>query len=212
MYRVIGEHIYKKLIEEEDKQAIIDATEDWRADKAMNLESFESIFPRWLKHNQIIKDYLSKQTEEPGTDWWFEEPCWGKTLTEGIYLKSNDKCIGFERSRIIEGSFVSIVAALIPAEREKGYYIENSAVGLKTLFERLGCLSFISKTPTSVNTSKQPYKDITTISVETKLDRVEPVEYRETILTREWYTEWINAPEQSTLKNTPYEYHWRYTG
>jgi hypothetical protein len=212
MYRIVGEHIYKKLIEEEDKQAIIDATSDWRADGAMNLESFEYVFPWWLEHNQSIKDYLSKQTEAPGTDWWFEEPCWGKMLTEGIYLKSNDKCIGFERLRIIEGSYVSIVAALIPAERGKGYYIEHSAIGLKSIFETRGCLSLISKTPTSMVSSKQPYKDITPISVDTKLDRVEPVEYRETVLTREWYTQWINKPEQSTIKNVPYTFHWRYTG
>ena len=168
MYRAIGEHTYKKLIEEEDKQVVIDATSDWRADEAMNLESFEHVFPRWLKHNQSIKDHLSKQTEEPGTDWWFEEPCWGKTLTTGIYLKANDKCIGFHKSIIREDSFENEIGALVPAERGKGYYIEHSVIGLKTLFERWGCPSFISKTPTSMVSSKSPYAGITPISVETK--------------------------------------------
>ena len=40
-YRVEGENIYKTHLEEKDKQAVIDATSDWRADGEMDLEEFE---------------------------------------------------------------------------------------------------------------------------------------------------------------------------
>ena len=211
IYRIFGENIYKTHIRKEDKQAIIDATSDWRADGQMDLEEFEYVFPRWLEQNEEILDHTEAQTGQQGTDWWDEEPVWGKSMTEGIYLKSDDTCIGFERCRILEWSMSNEITALVPSARENGYYIENSSLGLKTLFETFGCRSIITQTPTSVNTSKQPYKDITPTKVETRLDRITPVEYRETILTREWYTQWINEPEQSTLKNIPYTYHWKYT-
>ena len=133
-YRVEGENIYKTHLEEKDKQAVIDATSDWRADGEMDLEEFELVFPTWLEQNQFIKNHTDKQTEQQGTDWWYEEPCWGKMITEGIYLKSDDSCIGFERATILEWSFVNEITALVPSAREKGYYIENSALGLKTLF------------------------------------------------------------------------------
>lgn len=210
--RIIGEHVYTQWIREEDKAGIINATADWRADGAMNLDSFEGVFPRWLQQNEKIKDHIAKQTEQPGTDWWFEEPCWGVTYTQGIYLKSDDSFVGFERSTIGEKSSWTRVFVLVPEVREKGYFIDASSIGLKALFETYGCLHFTAENPTNISTDKLPYMGLTPTEVKTKLDRVIPVEYKKTIMTREGYAEWINKPENSAIKNNPYEYHWRYTG
>ena len=137
IYRIFGENIYKTHIKKEDKQAIIDATSDWRADGQMDLEEFEYVFQRWLEQNEEILDHTEAQTGQQGTDWWYEEPVWGKSMTEGIYLKSDDTCIGFERCRILEWSMSNEITALVPSARENGYYIETSSLGLNTLFGRI---------------------------------------------------------------------------
>ena len=84
-------------------------------------------------------------------------------------------------------------------------------IGFKSIFDTLGCLYFTTENPTNISTDKLPYMGLTPIEVKTKLDRIEPVEYKKIVLTKEWYTEWIEEPENSAIKNSPYEYHWRYT-
>ena len=212
MHRIIGENVYHKLISEEDKDGIISATSDWRKDGAgQNVRKFEGgIFQQWLDQNAAVADNMIKNPLTPGSSPG--NSSFFGIITQGTYLKSDDTFIGFSRSRFLEeGVFENELVCFVPEYRGNSYLTESSILGLKTLFITFNANTLISKVTVDKSSSSIPSTTKESDDIETKLDRIEPVTHKKTILTQEEFLTWLNKPENEDIKNATYEYHWNYT-
>ena len=206
MYRVIGKNVYHKFISEEDKDGIIDATADWRMDgSGQKLWLFDEALKRWLKWNNTVLEKMETQTEPV----WMDNDC---PITEGIYLKTNDKFIGFSRNRFEIGKILANEAVfIVPEYRGNAYLTESSILGIKTVFDTLEGNEIHSQVPVDKSSSSLPTTTKESNDKMTKFDRVEPITYKKTVYTRAEYLSWINDSKNEHIKNAPYEYILRYT-
>ena len=206
MYRVIGKNVYHKFISEEDKDGIINATADWRMDgSGQKVNLFDDVLKKWLNQNNTVLEKMKTQTEPI----WMDNDC---PITEGIYLKTNNKFIGFSRNRFKTGKIlVNEVVCIVPEYRGNAYLTESSILGLKTVFDTLEGNEIHSTVPVDKSSSSLPTTTKESDDKMTKFDRVEPITYKKTVYTRAEYLSWINDSKNEDIKNAPYEYILRYT-
>ena len=204
-----SERLYFKFIEIEDKDALKDALSDWRADGVTESdEEFTLRIKKWLKQNERMRDEGVEEEDDLDMSRVLNRDCW---WTEGIYLRSDDTCIGFTRGKFSGKAYYHYVTVIRPSYRGKGYFGECNLMGNKILFTTYTHIEKqISMIPVDELNKENSYASLDALGVdeerETKTDRIAPITYQRRIITRDQFMEWYNKDEQKPLRDAYYNY------
>jgi len=209
--RATGNRIYTKIPTVADKAAFLDAMSDWRPDGVTpEDQELEDYFTQVTEQSAYALARLESQKSDPSYSFEADYKGW---IYEAIYLKSDDTFIGISIGKMTYGTFYHQTVMFRPAYRGQGYASEYTILGYKTLFEGMsGCDEVYTRRPASPSTELQSistmYDGTDIKNTLTLLDRIDPVEYHELVLTKEQWATWINLPENSDKKAEPFEYTW----
>ena len=204
-----SERLYFKFIEIEDKDALKDDLSDWRADGVTESdEEFTLRVKKWLKQNERIRDEGVEEEDDLDMSRVLNRDCW---WTEGIYLRSDDTCIGFTRGKFSGKAYYHYVTAIRPSYRGNGYFGECNLMGNKILFTTYTHIEKqISMIPVDELNKENSYASLDALGVdeerETKTDRIAPITYQRRIITRDQFLNWYNQDEQQPLRDAYYNY------
>ena len=204
-----SERLYLKFIKIEDKDALKDALSDWRADGVTESdEEFTLRIKKWLKQNERMRDEGVEEEDDLDMSRVLNRDCW---WTEGIYLRSDDTCIGFTRGKFSGKAYYHYVTAIRPSYRGNGYFGESNLMGNKALFTTYTHIEkLISMIPVDELNKENSYASLDALGVdeerETKTDRIAPITYQRRIITRDQFMEWYNKDEQKPLRDAYYNY------
>ena len=204
-----SERLYFKFIEIEDKDALKDALSDWRADGVTESDhEFTLRIKKWLKQNERMRDEGVEEEDDMDVSKVMNRDCW---WTEGIYLRSDDTCIGFTRGKFSGNCYYHYVTAIRPSYRGSGYFGECNLMGNKILFTTYTHIEKqIAMIPDDQLNKENSYASLDALGVdeerETKTDRIAPITYQRRILTRDQFMEWYNKDEQKPLRDAHYNY------
>ena len=214
--KTTGPNVYIRVITINELDAIRDAVSDWRADGTQTpekqarqnvLEWVERM--QWVHKETELYSHLDENGERdfklaedsPDMSYWHE----------GIFLNSDDTCVGIVNGKFLDRVYYHYVTAIRPAWRGTGIYEEADALGSKTLFLTIPNLKHmvvripVGKENTSGTVMSQEDLGNTDGTIELA-DRIDPVTYHNRIITKEDFIAWYNLPEQETLRNTYYKY------
>ena len=172
-----SERLYFKFIEIEDKDALKDALSDWRADGVTESdEEFTLRIKKWLKQNERMRDEGVEEEDDLDVSKVMNRDCW---WTEGIYLRSDDTCIGFTRGKFSGNSYYHYVTAIRPSYRGSGYFGECNLMGNKILFTTYTHIEKqISMIPVDELNKENSYASLDALGTddvrETRTDRIAP--------------------------------------
>ena len=204
-----SERLYFKFIEIEDKDALKDALSDWRADGVTESdEEFTLRIKKWLKQNERMRDEGVEEEDDLDMSRVLNRDCW---WTEGIYLRSDDTCIGFTRGKFSGKAYYHYVTVIRPSYRGNGYFGECNLMGNKILFTTYTHIEKqISMIPVDELNKENSYASLDALGTddvqETRTDRIAPTTYQKKIITRDQFMEWYNKDEQKPLRDAYYKY------
>ena len=204
-----SERLYLKFIKIEDKDALKDALSDWRADGVTESdEEFTLRIKKWLKQNERMRDEGVEEEDDLDMSKVLNRDCW---WTEGIYLRSDDTCIGFTRGKFSGKAYYHYVTVIRPSYRGNGYFGECNLMGNKILFTTYTHIEKqISMIPVDELNKENSYASLDALGVdeerETKTDRITPITYQRRIITRDQFLDWYNQDEQQPLRDAYYNY------
>lgn len=212
--KISSTNVYHRPLTINELDAVKDALTDWRADGIMEADDeFELRIKKWVEQNRYIHNvdtnavFYNPESElyytwnnNHNKTWW----------TEGIFLKSDNTCIGFTRGKFVNRCYRHHVTAFRPAYRKKGYYAESDLLGARSIFEIKGIEKEIVMIPTEyLNTNGSIISASTLLGEDeedvTLTDRIDPITYRTRIITKEDFLTWFNDPAQESVRNTPFE-------
>ena len=212
--KISSTNVYHRPLTINELDAVKDALTDWRADGIMEADDeFELRIKKWVEQNRYIHNvdtnavFYNPESElyytwnnNHNKTWW----------TEGIFLKSDNTCIGFTRGKFVNRCYRHHVTAFRPAYRKKGYYAESDLLGARSIFEIKGIEKEIVMIPTEyLNTNGSIISASTLLGEDeedvTLTDRIDPITYRTRIITKEAFLTWFNDPAQESVRNTPFE-------
>ena len=204
-----SERLYFKFIEIEDKDALKDALSDWRADGVTESDyEFDLRIKKWLEQNKLMRSEGVAEEDDLKVENVMRRDCW---WTEGIYLRSDDTCIGFTRGKFSGNCYYHYVTAIRPSYRGSGYFGECNLMGNKVLFTTYTHIEKqISMIPDDQLNKENSYASLDTLGTddekETRTDRIAPTTYQKRIITRDQFIEWYNKDEQKPLRDAYYNY------
>ena len=204
-----SERLYFKFIEIEDKDAIKDALSDWRADGVTESDyEFDLRIKKWLDQNTLMRSKGVAEEDDMKLENVMRRDCW---WTEGIYLRSDDTCIGFTRGKFSGNCYYHYVTAIRPSYRGSGYFGECNLMGNKILFTTYTHIEKqISMIPDDQLNKENSYASLDALGTddekETRTDRIAPTTYQKRIITRDQFIEWYNKDEQKPLRDAYYNY------
>tara|TARA_R100001463_G_scaffold71146_3_gene124921 strand:+ start:1352 stop:1999 length:648 start_codon:yes stop_codon:yes gene_type:complete len=204
-----SERLYFKFIEIEDKDALKDALSDWRADGVTESDhEFTLRIKKWLKQNERMRDEGVEEEDDMDVSKVMNRDCW---WTEGIYLRSDDTCIGFTRGKFSGNCYYHYVTAIRPSYRGSGYFGECNLMGNKILFTTYTHIEKqIAMIPDDQLNKENSYASLDALGTddekETRTDRIAPTTYQKKIITRDQFMEWYNKDEQKPLRDAYYNY------
>jgi len=204
-----SERLYFKFIEIEDKDAIKDALSDWRADGVTESDyEFDLRIKKWLDQNTLMRSEGVAEEDDMKLENVMRRDCW---WTEGIYLRSDDTCIGFTRGKFSGNCYYHYVTAIRPSYRGSGYFGECNLMGNKILFTTYTHIEKqISMIPVDELNKENSYASLDALGTddvrETRTDRIAPTTYQKKIITRDQFMEWYNKDEQKPLRDAYYNY------
>lgn len=204
-----SERLYFKFIEIEDKDALKDALSDWRADGVTESdEEFTLRIKKWLKQNERMRDEGVEEEDHMDMSKVMNRDCW---YTEGIYLRSDDTCIGFTRGKFSGNCYYHYLTAIRPSYRGSGYFGECNLMGNKVIFTTYTHIEKqISMIPVDELNKENSYASLDALGTddvkETRTDRIAPTTYQKKIITRDQFMEWYNKDEQKPLRDAYYNY------
>ena len=209
----ISTNVYHRPLTMNELDAVKDALTDWRADGIMeDDDEFELRMKNWVRQNRLIHeveynaDFYNPESEfyytwNPNHDksWW----------NEGIFLKSDDTCIGFSRGKFMQRCYHHYVTAFRPAYRQQGYYAESDLLGARSIFKINGIEKDIVMIPTEYLNTTGTIMSMTNLGDDeedtTLTDRIDPITYRTRTITKEAFLAWWNDPAQEAVRNIPFE-------
>ena len=204
-----SERLYFKFIEIKDKDAIKDALSDWRADGVTESDyEFDLRIKKWLDQNTLMRSEGVAEEDDMKLENVMRRDCW---WTEGIYLRSDDTCIGFTRGKFSGNCYYHYVTAIRPSYRGSGYFGECNLMGNKILFTTYTHIEKqISMIPVDELNKDNSYASLDALGTddvrETRTDRIAPTTYQKKIITRDQFMEWYNKDEQKPLRDAYYKY------
>ena len=204
-----SERLYFKFIEIKDKDAIKDALSDWRADGVTESDyEFDLRIKKWLDQNTLMRSEGVAEEDDMKLENVMRRDCW---WTEGIYLRSDDTCIGFTRGKFSGNCYYHYVTAIRPSYRGSGYFGECNLMGNKILFTTYTHIEKqISMIPVDELNKENSYASLDALGTddvrETRTDRIAPTTYQKKIITRDQFMEWYNKDEQKPLRDAYYNY------
>ena len=204
-----SERLYFKFIEMKDKDAIKDALSDWRADGVTESDyEFDLRIKKWLDQNTLMRSEGVAEEDDMKLENVMRRDCW---WTEGIYLRSDDTCIGFTRGKFSGNCYYHYVTAIRPSYRGSGYFGECNLMGNKILFTTYTHIEKqISMIPVDELNKDNSYASLDALGTddvrETRTDRIAPTTYQKKIITRDQFMEWYNKDEQKPLRDAYYNY------
>jgi len=209
--RATGNRIYTKIPTVADKAAFLDAMSDWRPDGVTpEDQELEDYFTQITEQSAYALGRLESQKSDPSYSFEADYKGW---IHQGIYLKSDNTFIGTSMGKMTYGTFYHQTVMFRPAYRGQGYAAEYTILGYKTLFEGMsGCDAVHNRRPADPSAEIQSitamYDGTDIKKTHTLLDRIDPIEYHDLVLTKEQWTTWINAAENADKKAEPFEFTW----
>ena len=204
-----SERLYTRFIKLEDKDAMKDALSDWRADGVTESDyEFTLRIKKWLKQNERMRDEGVEEEDNMDITKVMNRDCW---YTDGIYLRSDDTCIGFTRGKFSGNCYYHYVTAIRPSYRGNGYFGECSLLGNKVLFTTYTHIEKqIAMIPDDQLNKDNSYASLDALGDdaerETLTDRIAPTTYQRRVFTRDQFMEWYNKDEQKSLRDAYYNY------
>lgn len=227
--KATGPNLYIRPISINELDAIRECVADWRAD-GVTLSEKEAKLEvlSWVKQMKWALEetpYLKRKDEsgnyildiQSSEEWRAQgvKSVDGNGLTdlhtrvtwvEGIFLRSDDTCVGVTKGYWREQDFEHEMTAMHPDYRGQGIWEEADKVGLKTLFVALPNANSIT---TWVPIEKRNTTGAILVSDDiesndsrvTLADRIDEVTYDKRVITREQFLAWYNLPEQESLRN-----------
>ena len=205
-YRYSNDRIYIQplLDRAEDKANIILARADWRADGVVPTREFDDVFPQWVAQMdsiwkevgmventsaEAIRVGTATETNSVLSGSLYPKPFYSTNL---IYEKATDNFIGFDRSWCNGTTTEHIVNCFDPAQRGNGYINDVSIISGKAWFIYAEGEVSIHYSPKGQ--SRYYVEDPNIETYKRRFDRIDPVEYIKTELTKEQYTAWMDLP------------------
>ena len=206
-------NIYHRPLTMNELDAVKDALTDWRADGIMEEDDeFELRIRKWVEQNRLIHnvDYNAIFYNPESEFYYTWNDSYNKTWwNDGIFLKSDDTCIGFTRGKFLDRCYRHYVSAFRPAYRKQGYYAESDLLGTRSIFNIKGIEKEEVMIPTQYLNTTGSVMSSTSLGDDdgevTLTDRIDPTTYRNRTLTREAFLAWFNDPAQESVRNTPFE-------
>ena len=212
--------IYIKYMTLNEKDAVLDALSDWRADGVqMTDDEATTLFYQWCEQ---MKAPWAEYTKSLGTENEYmvepdpDQPFGTSWAYDCIFRKSDDVCIGFQIGKFIGTRFHHSMTCIRPAYRNQGYYTELGEQGLKTLFIALKNVeTFTSNVPVKAGTLPSAIYDLYNgdtdwsaglLRTQTLLDRIDPVEYQLYEIKKEDWLEWLDLPKNAAIKAATFSY------
>ena len=206
-------NIYHRPLTMNELDAVKDALTDWRADGIMEEDDeFELRIRKWVEQNRHIHnvDY-NAIFYNPESEFYYtwNDDYYKTWWNDGIFLKSDDTCIGFTRGKFLDRCYRHYVSAFRPAYRKQGYYAESDLLGTRSIFNIKGIEKEEVMIPTQYLNTTGSVMSSTSLGDDegetTLTDRIDPTTYRNRTLTREAFLAWFNDPAQESVRNTPFE-------
>ena len=222
LYVIYSENFYKCPIKnnENTKQAIIESRKDWRTDGTVNLDNFDNFFIESLHSNQLYRNmtekYCSQFPEEAvlGVDYPFPpsleeaEHRHKGIVTNGIYRRDNDECIGWSIGKNVYKTQEVLFNAIKPEYRNQGIHTEIEMASLKFIFEGLNFDNVKIRIPLEEsNEEKITWVGMSEYYFQEKhetLDRGTPVRYSRAIISKDSFLVWMSSNE--IFKNGHFQY------
>lgn len=206
-------NIYHRPLTINELDAVKDALTDWRADGIMEEDDeFELRIRKWVEQNRFIHNVDNNAIfYNPESEFYYTwNDNYNKTWwNDGIFLKSDDTCIGFTRGKFLDRCYRHYVTAFRPAYRKQGYYAESDLLGTRSIFNIKGLEKEEVMIPTQYLNTTGAVMSSTLLGDDdgeiTLTDRIDPTTYRNRTLTREAFLAWFNDPAQESVRNTPFE-------
>ena len=206
-YRYSNDNIYAQPIinRESDKENIIQARADWRADGVVPTEEFNDVFLRWVDDMDLFWKQLGmtentkaeaarvgapKETNDVTDRGTYSTPFY---TTHLFYEKSTDDFIGFARGWHNSTDLQQIVTCIHPDKRGNKYMSDFSIIGGKAWFLYAGGETMTHLTPKGRAAYYVENPNIETHK--TADDRIDPVDYIQTVITKQQYIAHMNKPE-----------------
>ena len=190
-FKVTGENIYFRKLQESDLDTLISAVDFNPFGKLPGENENKYLWYTENKFNEEVTSALSSDSS-------------GRLFLT-ICKKSDDSIIGYHRIQYLsEQSVESIFSAIIPTARKGSFYKEAGILRHKFYFEGLQATSARMKLPKDFS----HYLD--TLYTETEYE--EEIDYHgnwrwSTISSSDWTT-WIDNSNQSSYKNQNYSLTW----
>ena len=191
-FKITGENIYLRKVQESDMSTLATAADFSPGSVAPDSDSQKYYWYREDTANAAA--VTSALTNSSGQGSMFLTIC----------KKSDDSILGFHRFVYIDQKVESKFTAIIPSERDNGYYKEVGILRHKFYFQGLQATHVEMKLPTDIS----HYLD----TLYTTTDRSQAISSHgnwrwSTISSSDWTT-WIDAGSQSTYKNQTYSLTW----
>jgi len=220
--RVIGANIYSRpLISRADMDILDKALSDWKVDNWYTTTELEWLKRKWYSQN--IEQNSRGSIPISSTETFKH--------TRGIFLKSNNTCIGITRGFFTgDKKYEKILTAFDPDYRGLGHRKEYSSIALKMYFNEYQIDSLTRKLPlrftdgTSnsafvtnmarmlhIAETYEPFVEATEVSKEVNTSRGAAIEYSVRTITKAQWQTWIDLAENAAIKNADYTWSWDYT-
>lgn len=212
--------VYIKAMTLNEKDAVLDALSDWRADGVqMTDDEATTLVHQWCEQ---MKAPWEEYTKALGTEDEYkieadpDQPFGTSWAYDCIFRNSDDVCIGFQIGKFIGTRFHHSMTCIRPAYRNQGYYTELGEQGLKTLFIALKNVeTFTSNVPVNAGTLPSAIYDLYNgdtdwsaglLRTQTLLDRIDPVEYQLYEVRKEDWLAWLDLPKNAAIKAATFSY------
>jgi len=227
--KATGPTLYIRPISINELDVIRECVADWRADGVTLSEKETKVeVLNWVKQMKWALEettYLKRKDEsghyildiQNSEEWRSQgiksvdgngltDPNTRISWVEGIFLRSDDTCVGINKAYWKDQDFQLEMTAMHPDYRGQGIWDEATKIGLKSLFIALpNVRSLTTWVPVEKrNTAGDQLATIaeeTTDSTVTLADRIDEVTYDKRVITREQFLAWYNLPEQENLRN-----------
>lgn len=226
--KATGPNLYIRPISINEIDAVRECVADWRADGVTLPENqAKADILNWIQQMKWLNEktpYLKRKDESgnylldiPDSGVWESEGVEGLDTdiseaetrimwAEGIFLRSNDTCVGVTKGAFSHRKYFHSMTALHPSYRGQGIWEEADKIGLKTLFVALPNVESIT-TWVPVERKNTTGAILASDAVEssdsqiTLADRIDEVTYDKRVVTREQFLAWYNLSEQENLRN-----------
>ena len=205
-YRYSNDKVYVQPIlnRAADKANILLARADWRADGVVPTRIFDDVFPRWLNQMdslwkelgmventkaEAIRVGISTETNSVVSRALYSNPFHSTNL---FYEKSTDNFLGFSRSWHDGTDNQHIVSCIHPDQRGNSYISDFAVISGKAWFLYSGGETLTHFTPKGQTSYYVEDPDIEVYK--TRVDRIDPVDYIKTVITKADYTAWMDLP------------------